>query len=285
MCIYGELGVSIQSDNCFEGGFTTCGSSEYPTDGQVQVKKSEYGDWDEQGGSNAGFEYAKQPDGYISPQIASQIGDFIQVIDDGFTTGTWSGQEGFDYSFADPGIGPSIVGSLPDPLVSGSYEVLGTADIPEGDYTGVPLAIKADIIKVSSNTTLDHVILMAETEIDIGSGFNITNSVFASNDLLKFGSNGNLGGTDCDPNGVNFAAYSQGKLTIQSNTNFRNAHLITNYDVDVFDLQSNNIYQGVTIQAIGDIFLGSNNQFSGCPQTGDGEITGTVAGLYLRLVD
>ncbi len=126
---------------------------------------------------------------------------------------------------------------------------------------------------------------MAETEIDIGSNFTIDHAVLASRGLLKLGSDGTLGSVPCDPNGISAAVYSLGKFTIQSNTTVRNAQLITGYDLEEFDLQSNNIYEGVTIQAMGNVNLGSNNSFSGCPPGTGGGPTGNISGLYVRLVD
>ena len=169
----------------------------------------------------------------------------------------------------------------------GSYEVLGTADIPKGDWSNI--AIKAKKITVSSDSTLDHVILLAEDEIDIGSNVVVTNSAFLSGfnsgeGLLKFGSDMIVGGP-CDPV-LNFAGYATGKLTVQSDTTFTNVQLATSYFQDVFDLQSDNVYVGVAIQSTGDVNLGSDNQFSGCPDGGGGgPETGPDAGLYVRLVE
>ncbi len=102
---------------------------------------------------------------------------------------------------------------------------------------------------------------------------------------VKFGSNGRLGGaagTACDP--ISAAVFSLGKFTIQSDTTFRNAQLVTGYTLDTFDLQSSNTYEGVTMQAMGDISLGSDNDLLGCSNAGGGT-TGSGGGYYVRLVN
>ena len=122
-----------------------------------------------------------------------------------------------------------------------------------------------------------------ETEIDIGSDFYINHAVFASRNLMKFGSSGVLGGTACDPNGITFAAYSLGKFTLQSNNIVSNAQIISGFEFGPLEGQSNNTYRGVTIQAMADILLGSSNVYSSCPNNNGP--TGDIAGMDLRLVD
>ena len=281
ICLYGEQGVKVSSNNCFQGPYESCG--EVPQDPGVQVMTPPPPNWDEQGGPNPGFDEAKE-EGEQDPVLAGQVADFIDAVADGFPFAAWNAP-GFDYeAFADPNVSGTTQTSLPASLPPGTiYEIAGTADIPEGDWDHV--AIKADKITLPSNSSLDHVILMAETEIDIGSNFTIDHAVLASRGLLKLGSDGTLGSVPCDPNGISAAVYSLGKFTIQSNTTVRNSQLVTGFDLEEFDLQSDNVYEGVTIQAMGNIDLGSNNNFVGCPNgTGPGPL-GNNAGLYVRLVD
>ena len=249
------------------------------------------------------------PDQYLEPQIANSIDYALGYAYDGFSEGDWS-DDGVDpingtvFNFhyadsADPDQTPGLIGIdpfLPNPLPAGTYEVLGTADIPEGDYADplTPLAIRAKVINIPSNTTLENAILVAEDSINFGAWVEITNSVLVSginggDGLLKFGSNMIVGGP-CDPI-LNVGAYATGKLTIQSNTTFTNAELVTSLLNDEFDLQTDNIYRGVTIQSTGDVNLGSNNQFSGCPDEGGGGPVsgpggpGGPGGFYVRLVE
>ena len=102
---------------------------------------------------------------------------------------------------------------------------------------------------------------------------------------MKLGSNIDVGGVACDPQGISVALYSLGKFTIGSNDTIRNTYLVTGYDVEPLDLQSHNSYTGVTIQSLGNINLGSNNIFAACPAgTGEGPL-GTIAGQVVRLVN
>ena len=278
ICVYGEEGVKIQSDNCFQGPGEGCGA--LPINPGVEIMTPGY--WDEQGWDNDGFEEAKR-EGYQEVTLAEQVDAYIDAAEDGFPFASWSAP-GFEYEvYADPNIAHGPQPSLPDVLQPYTiYEIDGTADVPEGDWDHV--AIIADIIKVPSGTTLDHVILMAEDEIDVSSDFVIDHAVLASRGEMKFGSNGRLGGppgTACDP--ISAAVFSLGKFTIQSDTTFRNAQLVTGYTLDTFDLQSDNTYEGVTMQALGDISLGSDNNLVGCSLSGGGT-TGTSSGLYVRLV-
>ena len=240
--------------------------------------------WDEQGGPNPGFEKAKRY-GNQDPLLAKMVGDFIDAAAAGFKSASWN-EDDFNYEeFADPDI---LCSGCEEPFPEDPkdaqykiYDLSGTVDIPKGHWENV--AIKADIIKLPSDSSLTNVILMAETEIVIDGDVN--NAVLASGGLMKLGSDIEIGGLACDPDGISVAIYSLGKFTIQSNTEVRNTHVITGYDVEEFDLQSNNIYEGVTIQAMGNINLGSNNSFSGCPPgTGKGPF-GLIAGLFMRLVD
>ncbi len=280
MCVYGEEGIKVQSNNCFQGPNEGCGEG-YNTPG-VQVMTPPPPNWDEQGGSNPGFDDAKV-EGNQDPLLAEGVANYIDAVEAGFPFASWK-KPGYEYEeFADPNIGNSPETTLPsDALVPYTiYDIAGTADIPKGDWDHV--AIKADVIVLPSDASLTNAILMAETEIVIDG--NVDNAVLASRDLMKLGSNITVGGAACDPNGISVAIYSQGKFTIQSNSTIKNTHLITGYDVEEFDLQSNNTYEGVTIQALGNVNLGSNNSFSGCPAgSGEGPL-GLIKGLYVRLVD
>ena len=125
---------------------------------------------------------------------------------------------------------------------------------------------------------------MATDEIVIDG--NINNVVIASRDLVKLGSNIVVGDPNVNcPDNVTVAIYAQGKFTIQSNTTVANTQLVTGYSVDVLDLQSNNNYYGVTIQSNGNINLGSNNFFRGCPTDTLEGPKDLIAGLLVRLVN
>ncbi len=280
MCVYGEEGVKIQSNNCFQGPNEGCG--EGYNDPGVQVMTPDPSGWDEGGGPNPGFDDAKQY-GDQDPKLAEGVANFIDAVEAGFPFASWN-EPGYDYEeFADPNIGNTPEYTMPsDALAPGTiYDIAGTADIPKGDWQDV--AIIADTIKLPSDASLTNAILMAETEIVIDGDVN--NAILASRDLMKLGSNITVGGNACDPAGISVAIYSLGKFTIQSNTQVRNTHLITGYDIEEFDLQSNNTYEGVTIQAMGNINLGSNNSFAGCPPGAGKGPLGNIAGLYVRLVD
>ena len=131
---------------------------------------------------------------------------------------------------------------------------------------------------------------MAErTEIVIDG--NVKNVVIASGDLVKLGSDGSIGDTigvepRCGPTSV--AVYAQGKLNIQSDAFFKNVQLVTQagLEIDALDLQSKNVYDNVTIQSMGDVKLGTDNKFVGCPNAGSGGSGGGgAAGGYVRLVE
>lgn len=300
ICIYGDRGVKYQSDNCMQGGYEdgpdaeTCGD---PIDGPgVEVMTCDAtcergpGAWDEGGGSNLGMEDAKAY-GDRDPALAeaAALEGFIGAVEAGYfdntPPGSWGGE--YDYEkFADPNnmIGPVVENSMPATLESGKiYDFRGdTADIPKGDFSDI--AIIADVIKLQSDSSLTNAILMAKDEIVIDGDVN--NVVIASRNLVKLGSNIVVGDPNvvC-PDNITVAIYAQGKFTIQSNTTVANTQLITGYSVDVLDLQSNNNYYGVTIQSNGNINLGSNNFFQGCPTDTLEGPKDLIAGLLVRLVN
>ena len=167
------------------------------------------------------------------------------------------------------------------------YEISGKADIPEGDWDHV--AIKANDIVLRPGSSLTNAILIADFEIVIDG--NVKNVVIASSDLVKLGSDITIGDTigvgeeRCGPTSV--AVYAQGKLNIQSDAFFKNVQLVTQagLEIDAFDLQSDNVYDNVTIQSMGDIKLGTENEFAGCPNAGPGGGGGGAALGYVRLVE
>ncbi len=279
ICVYGEEGVKIQSDNCFQGPYEDCGTE--TIDPGVEIMTP--GFWDEQGGPNPGFDEAKRF-GNQEPTLAEQVDASIQAAEDGFDSWSWTAP-GFDYEaiadlsgFGDSGYRSSLPGNL---LPYSIYKITGDADIPKGAWDHV--AIIAESIKVQSQTSLNYVILMAEDKLEIDAEV-IDHAVLASWGEMKIGSDVRLGGppgTACDP--ISTMVFSQGKFTIGSHTTVRNVQLVTNHTVDVFDLQSNNTYEGVTMQSSGDILLGSDNIIVGCSFSGGGAI-GPGAGLTLRLV-
>ena len=102
---------------------------------------------------------------------------------------------------------------------------------------------------------------------------------------MKIGSKVRLGGppgTACDP--ISAAVFSLGKFTIQSDTTFRNAQLVSGYALEEFDLQSDNTYEGVAMQSLGDINLGSDNTLVGCSLSDLAGTIGPSSGLTFRLV-
>ncbi len=238
--------------------------------------------WDEGGGPNPGMEDAKAY-GVKEPELAQQVAAFIDALDVGFAYAEWIA-EGYNYEeVANPNVDGLPVTTMPsDALVPNTvYVISGTADIPEGDWTNV--AIKADKIVLKPLSSLTNAILIADSEITLDG--NIDNAVLASRDLIKIGSNQVIGGTACDPNGISVAMYALGEFTIGSTNQISNTQLITGYADKIFNLQSNNTYQGVAMQSMGDIALGSNNTYSGCPP-GDSEgPEGEISSLVVRLVD
>ncbi len=300
VCIFGDRGVRYQSDNCMQGGYEddnpeTCGD---PIDGPGVEVMTCNGDcergpgaWDEGGGSNLGMEDAQAyGERYPALAEAATLDGFIGAAEAGFFDNTPPGSWGDEYDyekFADPDnmIGPVVEYSMPSTgLESGKiYDLRGdTVDIPKGDFRDI--AIIADTIKLQSDSNLTNAILMATDEIVIDG--NINNVVIASRDLVKLGSNIVVGDPNVNcPDNVTVAIYAQGKFTIQSNTTVANTQLVTGYSVDVLDLQSNNNYYGVTIQSNGNINLGSNNFFRGCPTDTLEGPKDLIAGLLVRLVN
>ncbi len=283
LCVYGDDGVKYQTGNCFQGPEEACGNG-YQDPG-TQVMTPLPSGWDEGGGPNPGMEDAKSY-GTKVPKLAEQVGDFIDAVDDGFASVNWDA-EGFNYEeFANPitgGYSVETLDALPaDALEPNTvYEISGTADIPEGDWTNV--AIKADKIVLKPLSSLTNAILIADSEITLDG--NIDNAVLASRDLIKIGSNQVIGGTACDPNGISVAMYAQGEFTIGSTNQLSNTQLVTGYADKIFNLQSNNTYLGVAIQSMGDIALGSNNTYSGCPPGSTEGPEGEISSIVVRLVD
>jgi hypothetical protein len=308
VCVYGDRGVKYQSDNCFQGGDEDpqppelCGEPKTAEYGMQVMTCSEEcdrgpGEWDEQGGPNPGMDDA-QAYGSRDPALAElqALEGFVSAVEAGFfdntPPGSWGGE--YDYEkFADPDnmIGPVVCAesngcSMPSSgkLVPGTIYDLrnGTADIPQDVHSNV--AIIADVITLQSGSTLTNAVLMAKHEVVIDG--NIDKVVIASRDLVKLGSDIVVGDPNlvC-PENVTVAIYSQGQFTIQSDVTVANTQLITGNSIDTLDLQSNNNYYGVTIQSNGNINLGSDNFFRGCPTgTLDGP-KDLIAGLLVRLVD
>ncbi len=280
LCVYGDDGVKYQTGNCFQGPEEGCGEGYQDPGTQVMVPDSSL--WDEGGGPNPGMEDAKSY-GTKVPKLAEQVGDFIDAVDNGFASGSWAA-EGFNYDeVANPNVDGLPETTMPsDALVPYTiYEISGTATIPEGDWQNV--AIKADIITLKPLSSLTNAILMAANEIALDG--NVYDSVLASGNLIKIGSNQVIGGTECDAAGITVVMYAQGEFSIGSTNQISNTQLVTGYAEKIFNLQSNNTYKGVNIESMGDIALGSNNTYSGCPPGDSMGPQGEISGLIVRLVD
>ena len=295
VCIYGDRGVKYQSDNCMQGGYNdpdpeSCGepiTTEYGTEVMTCDGTCERGpgEWDEQGGPNPGMDDAKAY-GDRDPELAKEVAGFIGAAEAGFGPGTWTAPYNYEL-FADPCDPAAMCNtetSIPGggPQTGHAYQVNGTVDLPKGNHTGI--AIMADIIKLQSDSSISNSILVAQEEIVIDG--DVRNSVIASRDLVKLGSNIVVGNPEVKcPDNINVAIYSEGKFTIQSNATVANTQLITGYSLDVLDLQSNNNYLGVAIQSMGNINLGSDNYFKGCPEDTLEGPSNETTGVVYRLVD
>ncbi len=280
LCVYGDEGVKYQTGNCFQGPDEACGEGYQDPGTQVMVPDPSL--WDEGGGPNPGMEDAKAY-GVKEPELAQQVAAFIDAVDVGFASAEWIA-EGYNYEeVANPNVDGFPVTTMPTDALEPNtvYEISGTADIPEGDWTNV--AIKADKIVLKPLSSLTNAILMAANEIALDG--NVYDSVLASGNLIKIGSNQVIGGTACDAAGITVVMYAQGEFTIGSTNQISNTQLVTGYAEKIFNLQSNNTYKGVNIESMGDIALGSNNTYSGCPPGDSMGPQGEISGLVVRLVD
>ncbi len=293
ICVYGELGVRVQTSDCFQGPNEGCGQG--TQDPGVQVKTPDASDFEEQGGPNPGFQDA-QVVGTETLELATQTVDFIDAVEAGFPPGApiWS-VDGFDFdAFANPNITTTsttwpILTEVP---VSGTlYDLPGqTVTIKDDGTVHQDFAIRAKKIVVADGAEISHSILLATDEIDVKGLPNataVTNTVLASRNLLKIGSDAEMGGIACDPSGINVAVYAQGLVDIGSSTKISNTHFVSSYvlSTPAINVQTDSIFKGVTIQALGQIDFGSNNDLTSCPPgTGEGP-TGNGLGPVVRLVD
>ena len=276
-CIYGKLGVRVQSDNLFELG--------------VVVGFGPDGVLDEQGSMNIGLADAIDPQQeIINPEKAMLIDSMISALEAGGTYPDFVTQNGSGFNDT----GTIYDTTLPEsPIPHTIYIIDGTATITSG-ATMSNLVIIADKIDVGSDVTLTNMVLVATDltspgsyNINLGSYYDIDNVVLASNNGITLGSWGIMGGGLCDgTNNKTVQVIARENIDIASNTTISNAEILAGNDVD---LGSNNAVNltgdGATIQAVNDIILASDGDFGACAPTGGGEETGPIAGLEYRLVD
>ena len=143
--------------------------------------------------------------------------------------------------------------SLPsDPTGTGQWGIPGTAYVIDG---------KVDI---NSWRTLDNIVIVASEGISIGSNYSTKNSIIASRQRVQMGSWGFIGQAGfCDSGEGAVAILAEENVLVGSNTDIHGGQIVAG---QMADLGSNKISaHGLAVQAVNDVKLGSELLIEGCP--------------------
>ena len=312
-CMYGENGVSVQSDNNFDP--TTQVGMGVPLDAGDPLGLL-------QQGNNTGLCQVSPDDPNcvaqgemegIWPQKVDELGNwldaFLSAIDGGNAADIeehWPSPPVENIYFAPPLDGIDELPDPPDPAETctvdknGSTETVdvalgqdfvyivdGTASITS-DATVCNVVIIADKIDVASGVTLRDVTLIANdtdipnANISFGDTFDIDHVVVAAKNRVQFSSWGEMGGDACNELGTTVGIYAGEDVFIASNTTVSNAAILAERNVDMGSNNAINLTgNGATIQAKNNIWVASDGFYEACPE--DDNDSGAL--LYIRLVD
>ena len=315
-CMYGENGVSVQSDNSFDPS-TQVGMGVPLDEGDPLGLLQQ--------GNNSGLCPVSPDDpncvaegelGGIWPKKVDEfetwLDAFLSAIEGGNATEideNWPSPTVENIYYAPPIDGitdlkaeESIPGETCTVDKNGTTETVdvaleqdfvyisdGTASITS-DATVCNVVIIADKIDVASGVTLRNVTLIANdtdtanANISFGADFDIDNVVLAAKNRVQFGSLGEMGGDACNELGTTVGIYAGEDVFIASNTTISNAAILAEGNVDMGSNNAINLTgNGATIQAKNNIWVASDGYYGACPN--DNSSPGSTAGLYIRLVD
>ena len=313
-CMYGENGVSVQSDNYFDPT-TKVGM------GVALDAGDPYGLLQQQGNTGLCEVSPDDPNcvaqGGLTGIEPERVGEFATWLD-AYLFAIENGDVALiEESWPEPVENtyyPPLVGGiteLPDPPdppedctidKNGTIETVdvaleqntvyivdGTASVTS-DATLCNVVIVADKIDIASGVTLRNVTLIANDSSDVfnanisfGATFDIDNVVVAARNRVQFSSGGQMGGDACIETYTTVEVYAGENVYIASNTTISNAAILAQGDVDMGSNNAINLTgNGATVQAGNDIFVASDGTFGACPNENTGPGTGPLSGT-LRL--
>ena len=244
-CIHGEEGVKVGSQNEFHPG--------------VEISMPNLADL-EQGSDNNnvppnGLNDALEQRSLI-PEDALRIGEIMNELQNG------------------------TFQPLPDYL---NGTIQHVQDLPANPVAGT-LYVVDNVVDFGSGANVEGFGVIGRKEVKVGSDSTVKNALLASYMTLDIGSNVYIGdSTFCDThNGEVFLA-SPTLVKTGSNVDIVGAQIITG---DLGDFGSDLVrYTSVSVQAAGDIKVGSQLQLSGCPVTTDDHLLLVSGDIRPRLVD
>ncbi len=180
----------------------------------------------------------------------------------------------------------NVLSNLPENVAITSVSTSLPANAGDTGQWGVPgtaYVIDGSVDVVGANRILDNIIIIATGSINIGSFYTLTNTVLASDTYVDLQSDGIIGQADfCSTGEGAVVIMAVENVKVGSNTDINGGQIITGA---VADLQSDQITaNGLAIQAVGDVRLGSQLSIVGCP-TAQFPFEGPTAGLDFRLVN
>ena len=252
-CVHGEeMGVKVGSQNTFQNG--------------TEISMPDLALLDA-GSDNIGLEDALYERSML-PDVAYQVGELIDGIKNDLP----------DYM-------PDYINTVSYSLPSNALDGYGTPWGVEGTAY-----IINETVSIDSGRTLNNVVIIAENVLSIGSDFTITNAILAANNTggtvgrVQLGSYGTIGSSEYCLSGLGTVeVLAMENVLVGSNTDIFGGQFIAGVDADLgSDLISTT---GLGIQAVRDVKLGSQLEFTGCLADLDNRYTTTGVAAVLRLVD
>jgi Flp pilus assembly protein TadG len=260
ICIHGEQGVNIQSNNFFESGVNVS----MPSLAMLEVPSSGMD-------SNIGLPEALR-ENHLDPRMVNHVDEIMDGI-----------------LIKDPTVTPSYIDLTKDVIEVDNRFDFATA-IPHRIYHAT--CPPAKNLLLNSGILLDKIVLIADCQITIGANSTVTDSFIASRSGPITG-NGNLNKGDANvataagvqlgvPDnctlGGGVQIFSNASMSFSSATSFDGVQLVAAGDISLGarDMGIN----GISAQAGGSIFLTSNNMFGLCSGGAPGQFTVP----YYRLV-
>jgi len=272
MCIHGQQGVHLQNGNTLWPGVKVT----MPDLANDLVTPGDKMD------SNPGLEDAAGEQ-YLDPRMVNHIDEIIA-----------------DLLTMEPHVTPSYIDTLEAVIVKD--ENYNFADVEAKHIYHIECAANKNV-GIPNNTVLDSVVIVADCQIGVGSGVQMSNVVLAStaeapggvsnggdkknsghggagveNANINVSSNVVLGNDDnCQPGG-GVQIFSNASVHFASTTTYNGVQIVVSGDIDLGARDEG--INGINAQAGGDITLTSNNKFGLC--TGGAPDLFTVN--YYRLV-
>jgi hypothetical protein len=266
MCIHGQQGVHLRNGNEFMPGAKV--TMPDLANGLVTPGGKT--------GGNPGLVDA-MGEKYLAPRMVNHVS---QIIDDLLTL--------------KPSVTPNYIDTLREVIVKD--ETYNFSDVKPGNIYHIKCAANKNV-GIPNNTVLNSVVIVADCQIGVGPGVEMSDVVLASTAMAPGGANnGGQGGTgvgnaninfssnvilgvddDCQPGG-GVQIFSNASVHFASTTTYNGVQIVVSGDIDLGarDMGIN----GINAQAGGDITMTINNKFGLC--TGGAPDLFTVG--YYRLV-